>query len=314
MTVSWARMQRYTAGAMAALSLGACAGPLALASARDFGSPSRASGAMPEADTGSPAAAVVHVAAMPPAAGMPPTAGPADAAAAIGAAGAISASSTARDTSGTPDPLARPASIDPFEGWNRGVARFNNSIDDVFLRPVATVYDRFTPDVLRLIGRNFLSNLLDPYIAVNNFLQGKPAAGFSDIGRFTMNTTLGFLGFGDPASDVGLEKHREDFGQTLGVWGVPPGPYIVLPVFGPSNVRDAIGFGVDAYAALINRFDNVRFRNSVGGLELVDSRARLLPTQRLLEEALDRYLLVRDSYLQRRRNLVYDGNPPDLDD
>jgi len=364
LTGSWAGMRRQAAAALAALALGACAGPLALAPAGDGGSV----GGVPAGPSAAAASTAPPVAAGPSVSGGPsapaPSApdpavpadrapapdgsapgagrasapaqasaaagvagpvapasadpswpsGPADAAAAIGAAGALSAGSTARDASGTPDPRARTASIDPFEGWNRGVARLNNGIDDVFLRPLATAYDRFTPEVLRMIARNFLSNLLDPYIAANNFLQGKPAAGFSDLGRFTMNTTLGFLGFGDPASDVGLEKHREDFGQTLGVWGVPTGPYIVLPLFGPSNVRDGIGFGIDAYAALINRFDNVAFRNSVAGLELIDTRARLLPTQRLLEEALDRYLLVRDSYLQRRRNLVYDGNPPDLDD
>jgi phospholipid-binding lipoprotein MlaA len=197
---------------------------------------------------------------------------------------------------------------------DRAVFRFNDLGDTVFLRPLATAYDSYTPEVLRLITRNFLSNLLDPYIAVNNLLQGKPAAAFSDLGRFTMNSTLGFLGFGDPATDVGLPKHREDFGQTLGVWGVGPGPYLVLPLFGPSSVRDGIGFGVDAYAALINRFENVAFRNSMGGLQLIETRATLLPTQRLLDEALDKYLLVRDSFLQRRRNLVYDGNPPDLDD
>jgi phospholipid-binding lipoprotein MlaA len=237
------------------------------------------------------------------------------AAASISAAGAVSAAGDARaDVDPDARPSPRSAAVDPLEPINRGVARFNDTVDAWVLRPVARVYDRWTPEVIRMIGRNVLSNLLDPYIALNNFLQGKPSAGFSDLGRFVFNTTFGFLGFGDPASDVGLEKHREDFGQTLGVWGVPTGPYLVLPLFGPSNVRDGLGFGVDAWAALINRFDNVPLRNSVAGVQFVETRAQLLPADRLLQEALDRYLLVRDSYLQRRRNQVFDGSPPQDDD
>ncbi|MFZ4757254.1 MAG: MlaA family lipoprotein [Burkholderiaceae bacterium] len=206
------------------------------------------------------------------------------------------------------------AAIDPIEPLNRAVFGFNEAIDQAIVRPVARAYDDYTPEVVRLIARNFLSNLLDPYIALNNFLQGKPAEGFSDIGRFLFNTTFGFFGFGDPASEAGMPKHREDFGQTLGVWGFGSGPYLVLPFFGPSNVRDGIGFGVDAYLAVVNRFDDVAFRNSITGLGYVEARARLLPADRLLQDALDRYLLVRDGYLQRRRNQIYDGNPPPSDD
>lgn len=285
------RRLRTAVAALATLAVVACAGPGPALSGGDDAGLSAAPGPGP-----GPGPGVVQVAA------------------AIGAVGAMNAGSTSRDSGGPLDPDARRSRIDPFEPFNRGVARFNDVIDDVFLRPVARVYDDYTPEVIRMITRNFLSNLLDPYIAVNNLLQGKPGAAFSDLGRFTFNTTFGFFGFGDPATDIGLEKHREDFGQTLGVWGVPTGPYLVLPLFGPSNLRDSVGFAVDAYGALINRFDNVAFRNSVAGVELIDVRARLLPTQRVLEEALDRYLLVRDSFLQRRRNLVYDGDPPDDDD
>jgi phospholipid-binding lipoprotein MlaA len=238
-------------------------------------------------------------------------------AAAIGAAGAVSAGSATRGAETDPTDVegdrASRAARDPFEPMNRGIAGFNDTIDSWVYRPVAVVYDQYTPEVLQMIARNFLSNLLDPYIALNNFLQGKPRAGFSDLGRFVFNTTFGFLGFADPASDAGMEKHREDFGQTLGVWGVGTGPYLVLPFFGPSNVRDGIGFGVDAYAALINRFDSVPFRNTVAGVQFVDIRAQLLPADRLLNDALDRYTLLRDTYLQRRRNLVFDGDPPDDD-
>jgi phospholipid-binding lipoprotein MlaA len=182
------------------------------------------------------------------------------------------------------------------------------------MRPVATAYVRFVPEVLQMMTSNFLSNLLDPYIGLNNLLQGKPRAAASDATRFMLNTVFGFMGVGDPATDMGFRKHNEDFGQTLGVWGFPTGPYLVLPFFGPSNVRDGAGFAVDAYSAVINRYDNNRFRNTVGTLEVIEARVRLLPTQRLLEDALDRYLLVRDGYLQRRRNLVYDGDPPDDDE
>jgi len=236
------------------------------------------------------------------------------AAAAIGAAGAVSAGSATRadaDMGDADTDRARIAALDPFEPLNRGVAQFNETVDRWVFRPVAVFYDQYTPEVVQMIARNVLSNLLDPYIALNNFLQGKPGAGFNDLGRFAFNTTFGFFGFADPASAAGMPKHREDFGQTLGVWGVETGPYLVLPFFGPSNLRDGFGFGVDAYAALINRFDNVPFRNSVAGLQFVDNRVQLLPADRLLNDALDRYTLMRDTYLQRRRNLVFDGNPPD---
>jgi phospholipid-binding lipoprotein MlaA len=202
---------------------------------------------------------------------------------------------------------------DPLEPLNRGVYAFNDVVDGFFTRPLAVAYDKYMPDTLQFIARNFLSNLFDPYVGLNNLLQGKPKEAISDIGRFLVNSTIGFLGFGDPASDFGMQKHREDFGQTLGVWGLPTGPYLVLPIFGPSNVRDGVGFGVDAWAGLINRFDNVPFRNSMAGLTVVQARAQLLGTDRMLADALDPYLLVRDVYLQRRRNLVYDGVLPQAD-
>jgi phospholipid-binding lipoprotein MlaA len=214
-------------------------------------------------------------------------------------------------TSGPGGAARTPSPADPLEPLNRGVYAFNEVVDEFFMRPLAVAYDKYMPDVLQLIARNFLSNLYDPYIGLNNLLQGKPKEAISDIGRFLVNTTIGFLGFGDPASDIGMQKHREDFGQTLGVWGVPTGPYLVLPIFGPSDLRDGVGFGVDAWAGLTRRFPNVPFRNSVAGLTVVQARAQLLNTDGLLADALDRYLLVRDVYLQRRRNLIYDGILPE---
>lgn len=208
---------------------------------------------------------------------------------------------------------ARPArsSVDPFEPANRAIASFNQTIDDIALRPIATAYARYVPEVVQMMTGNFLSNLHDPYIGLNNLLQGKPKEAASDATRFLLNTVFGFLGVGDPASDMGFRKNYEDFGQTLGVWGFDTGPFLVLPLFGPSNFRDGVGFAVDRASALPLYIDSDAFRSTVFSVELIDNRARLLPTQRLLEGALDRYLLIRDSYLQRRRNLVYDGNPPE---
>jgi phospholipid-binding lipoprotein MlaA len=203
---------------------------------------------------------------------------------------------------------------DPLETLNRQVSDFNTAIDDALMLPIARAWDRYVPDVFQMITRNVLSNLLDPWVAFNNLLQGKPADAFTDVARFGVNTTFGFAGFMDVASELGLEKHREDFGQTLAVWGVPSGPYVVLPILGPSTVRDTAGFGVDVFGALVNRFDRVALRNSIAALEFVQTRAKLLPAQQALEGALDRYLLMRDSYLQRRRSQFFDGLPPDFED
>ena len=243
-----------------------------------------------------------------------PAVGRADpAAGAVASADTGPAARSAADADGDADGSGRRRDIDPLEPLNRRIHAFNEVFDDALLRPVAQFYDRWTPQVIRMIARNFLSNLLDPYMAFNSFLQGKPADGFTGLGRFAFNTAFGFFGFGDPASEAGYTRRREDFGQTLGVWGVPPGPYLVLPLFGPSSVRDGVGFGVDGFLGLVNRFDNVAFRNSMAALGLVETRAALLPADRLLQDALDKYLLLRDAYLQRRRSQVYDGTPPDED-
>ena len=204
--------------------------------------------------------------------------------------------------------------VDPFEAFNRDVFAFNEALDNDFVKPFARFYDRYTPQVVRLIVGNVLSNFLDPYIALNNLLQGKPSDAASDMGRFLLNSTFGFFGFGDPASEIGLVKHREDFGQTLGVWGLPTGPYLMLPFFGPSTIRDGVGLAVDLNVNVADRISRVRLRNTLTGFGLVEARVRLLPAERVLADALDRYLLVRDGYLQRRRSQVYDGNPPDDED
>lgn len=230
----------------------------------------------------------------------------------LGAGGC--ASTAPRDTAAADgEPVRAVRNVDPFERFNRDVFAFNEALDNDFFKPFARFYDAYTPRVIRLIVGNVLSNFLDPYIALNNLLQGKPADAASDMGRFLLNSTFGFFGFGDPASEIGLVKHREDFGQTLGVWGVPAGPYLMLPFFGPSSLRDGIGLAVDLNVNVTDRISQVRLRNTLTGFGLVESRVRLLPAERLLADALDRYLLVRDGYLQRRRSQVYDGNPPDED-
>lgn len=200
---------------------------------------------------------------------------------------------------------------DPFESFNRAVFQFNDTLDRAVIKPVAQFYTEVVPDTPRLLFRNFVSNLLEPWNAVNNVLQGKPLAAASDVGRFLMNTLI-TLGLGDPASEAGLERSNEDLGQTLGVWGFGPGPYLVLPVLGPSSIRDGLGrvadIGFDPSRRIANGDEFAIFTAA----RLVEQRASLLPMERMVEgAALDRYSFIRNAYLQRRLNLVYDGNPPE---
>jgi phospholipid-binding lipoprotein MlaA len=207
----------------------------------------------------------------------------------------------------------KPDPRDPFESVNRQIFAINMALDDALVLPVARAYEQHVPKPIQTGLRNMMANLLDPYIAVNSLLQGKPMDAISDLGRFVVNSTVGVLGISDPASDMGLEKHREDFGQTLGVWGVPPGPYVMLPLFGPSTVRDTVGFVVDVFGALLARFKNTEVRYTLATLEFLQQRVRALPAQQFLDEAFDPYLLIRNGYLQRRDSLIYDGDPPSQD-
>ena len=203
-------------------------------------------------------------------------------------------------------------SHDPLEGYNRAMFGFNDAVDKALFKPVATGYKTVLPEFARTGVTNFFANLGDIWIGVNNILQGKLGAGVSDFGRFTINTTAGILGLFDVASSAGLEKHNEDFGQTLGRWGVGSGAYVVLPFFGASNVRD--GFSrlvVDWHGDPLWYVGNVPTRNELIAVRVVSDRAGLLDVGRLAEEAaLDHYAYVRDAYEQRRRNLIYDGDPP----
>jgi phospholipid-binding lipoprotein MlaA len=200
---------------------------------------------------------------------------------------------------------------DPWEGFNRGVYRFNDVFDEYLARPVARGYVKALHQEIRTRIGNFFANLADPLIGVNNFLQGKFEDGVNDWARFAFNSTFGILGLHDFASDAGLEKHNEDFGQTFGRWGAGTGPYLVLPFLGSSTVRDGVGTGADMWLDPMGeiRPDDVKY--SLIALRVVNLRAELLEASRILEEAaLDRYVFQRDAYLQRRRSLVYDGRPP----
>ena len=205
---------------------------------------------------------------------------------------------------------------DPFEPLNRGIYHFNDGVDTVLLRPAAEVYRGVLPQFVRTGVSNFYSNINDVIVALNNLLQAKFLNAVSDVGRIAINTTAGLLGVFDVATHVGLEKHDEDFGQTLGYWGIGPGPYVVIPLLGPSSVRDAVGRFVDFKTDPLTYVDPTRDRNILWGVRFVNRRSELLETSKILETAaLDPYEFLRDAYLQRRRNLVYDGSPPpDKDD
>jgi phospholipid-binding lipoprotein MlaA len=200
---------------------------------------------------------------------------------------------------------------DPLESLNRQVFEFNEGLDKAFLKPLAQVYDKVLPVPVQECLSNGFSNLREPSNALNNLLQGKGGDAVNDVCRFAVNTTVGLLGCFDVASRMGLERHREDFGQTLGVWGAGNGPFLVLPLFGPSSVRDAAGLGVETVLDVNFWLENVSVRNIIFGVRTVNARHELLKADDLISgAALDKYTFVRDGYLQRRRNLVYDGNPP----
>jgi len=200
---------------------------------------------------------------------------------------------------------------DPLEPFNRGVYQFNDSVDKAVIKPVAQGYTEVLPQPVRTGIANFFSNLDDVLVLLNDLLQFKLTQAVSDLNRIVWNTTLGIGGLFDVSSKLGLEKHNEDFGQTLGYWGVGDGPYLVLPILGPSNLRDTAGRVVDWQFDLVTNYHDVPVRNSATVVRLEDTRSRLLQTDKILDEAaIDPYVFVRDAYLQRRRSLVYDGNPP----
>lgn len=197
---------------------------------------------------------------------------------------------------------------DPYEKFNRSVYSFNDAVDRNALKPAATAYKAVLPSFVQTGVNNFFGNLSDIWSSANNVMQGKGERGLSDFTRVLINSTFGLAGVIDIASDAGLVKHNEDFGQTLGYWGVPSGPYVMLPLLGPSTLRDTAGLPVDIAADPWGYGVSSRARNVGTVVRVVDQRAVLLDASNLLEDAaLDRYEFIRDGYLQRRKSQVFDG-------
>lgn len=204
------------------------------------------------------------------------------------------------------------ASRDPFERWNRGVSEFNDNIDSVVLKPVAVAYREVTPPTVRTGVSNFFGNLGDFWSFVNSALQFKWQNAAENLMRVNVNTFFGLGGILDVASEMNIDRHREDFGQTLGRWGVPAGPYLVLPLLGPSTLRDTLALPVDRRGDPVQDINPQASRNATYLLRAVDARSNLLRASAVLDEAaLDKYSFTRDAYLQRRRAELFDGNAPD---
>jgi len=209
-------------------------------------------------------------------------------------------------------PQTNPA--DPLEPLNRSVFRFNDTVDENVLKPVATGYRDYTPTLVQTGVRNVFNNFSDVSAALNNGLQLKGRQAASSLMRVLVNTTVGVYGLFDVATAIKLERYPEDFGQTLGYWGVRSGPYLVLPLLGPSTVRDTAGLPVDWQVDPVNNERIANFGPETQILRIVDRRASYLAAGNMLNEAsIDKYAFLRDAYLQRRRSQIFDGNPPDED-
>ena len=214
-----------------------------------------------------------------------------------------------------------PEQHDPWVGWNRGTQSFNDTLDKAILKPVAKGYQWITPDFVNKGVSNFFSNINDVGVTLNDLLQFKVTQGGMDASRFLINTTVGVAGLFDVAKMINLPKHKEDFGQTLGVWGVPSGSYLVLPFFGPSSPRDAFGLVGDALLnplTYVSVFGGAAVNAATAGsrvLDVTDTRADLMTTEKIVDEgAVDRYDFIKNSYQQNRNYLLHDGNPPDEND
>jgi phospholipid-binding lipoprotein MlaA len=193
------------------------------------------------------------------------------------------------------------------EGFNRAMFQVNEGID-VVAKPIAQGYDAAAPLPVKAGIGNFFGNIADVWISINNLLQGKGQEGLSDMGRFLINTTVGIGGVFDIASEIGLEKHAEDFGQTLGKWGAEDGPYFFWPIIGPRTTRDTFGWLVDTNVDPVWHVQNIPVRNSLVGIRFIDTRASLLPADKVVEQAaFDKYNYIRDAYLQKRRSDINDG-------
>ena len=202
--------------------------------------------------------------------------------------------------------------MDPWENWNRKVFAFNENLDEKVIKPVSTIYANVVPQPVRQSVDNFFSNAADGWSAVNNVLQGKFEPAFQDVVRFTTNSVIGFFGILDIASEFGLEHHFQNFGQTLGAWGMGAGAYVVWPLLGPSTVRDSIALPLDRAATPALVIDSGKAQVGITLLQIVNTRANLLGASKVIDDiALDKYTFVRDAYLQRRNSLVFDSDAPD---
>ncbi|HNP65196.1 MAG TPA: VacJ family lipoprotein [Woeseiaceae bacterium] len=210
-------------------------------------------------------------------------------------------------------PPGQRAAADPWEPMNRTLYKINTSVDRVTTKPLARGYQKILPTPIQNGVSNFFQNLTTPRSVLNNFLQGKPKRGLSEAGRFLFNSSLGIGGLFDVASASGMEEYPEDFGQTAAVWGVPDGPYIMLPFFGPRTLRDAVLMPLDTLSHPLYHYDNTSVRDKLVVLQIVDLRQNLLTAEKFLEDSKDPYVTLRESYLQNREFEVYDGNPPEDD-
>ena len=204
-----------------------------------------------------------------------------------------------------------PTKGDPFESYNRAMFQFNDGLDEYIVRPVAQGYDAVLPSPVKTGISNFFSNLGDIFVILNDLLQFKFKQAASDTTRFLVNSTFGLYGLVDISTPMGLEKHNEDLGQTFATWGVPEGPYVVLPFFGPKTLRGTGGFIIETAYDPVYKIENEDVMWATVALRAIDERYQLLKASRIVDQAaIDKYSFVRDAYLQHRRNLVHDGNPP----
>jgi phospholipid-binding lipoprotein MlaA len=206
---------------------------------------------------------------------------------------------------------ATPSKVDPLEPMNRALYKVHDVLDTNIVKPVAEGYVSVVPQFMRTGFANVFNNIDDLFSAVNGLLQGKPDKAGNDLGRVLINTFFGMGGLIDIASDAGIERGNEDFGQTFAVWGIPQGPYLFIPLFGPTTVRDGAGVIVRIAVGPVGYIHDVPLRNSIYGVGYVDLRSQVLESGSILDTAaLDRYIFIRNAYLQRRRYLIFDGKPP----
>ena len=210
-------------------------------------------------------------------------------------------------------PGSTPSPDDPFESVNRVSYQVHQAIDGNIIKPAVQAYVDYTPKILQQALRNFTGNIDDFFSFINSALQGKPEKAGHDLGRVITNTSFGLLGLIDIAGDAGIPKGEEDFGQTFAVWGIPQGPYLFIPLFGPTTARDGTGWIVRGYTTPIGYINDVPVRNTLWGLSYLDYRAQALQAESIVNQAsIDSYTFIRRAYLQRRRYLIYDGQPPPL--